>query len=365
MDRHTHHEPMLAPSADRGANQAYAPGAESGGRAARAPSSYGLDQHLVKPEVTRDEVVRGERVVAMPSRPEHGDRHFGLDYVLGAHIKREYVGSTDLITRFGPKSDFATDTCIRKTGKNPKTGERYLEEVAFEVVHTQTARDIQVRAEDVTARGVRRFFAIFVKKGEVAEWSAKRGEMVALDPEGEIADRTLATPVRVRALLDAAEADNGVARALLAKNNPVLRVEQERARGEGLLEGVAKGLQEGVAKGLQEGVAKGLQEGVAKGLLEGVAKGLQEGVAKGLQEGVAKGLQEGVAKGLQEGVAKGQLEGKASAVIAVMEARGLDPDPQICRTIRACTDERKLDGWLRKAATASSATSVVRVSRRG
>jgi hypothetical protein len=340
MDRHAHHEPMLAPSADRGADRAYAPGAESGERSARAPSAYGLDQHLVKPEVTRDEVVRGERMVAMPSRPEHGDRHFGLDYVLGAHIRREYVGSTDLITRFSAGSDFATDTCIRKTGKNPKTGERYLEEVAFEVVHTQTAKDIHERAEDVTTRGVRRFFAIFVKKGQVAEWSAKEGAFVVLDPEGEIADRTLATPVRVRALLDAAEADNGVARALLAKNNPVLRAEQERKREEGL------------------------QEGVAKGLQEGVAKGLQEGVAKGLQEGVAKGLQEGVAKGLQEGVAKGLIEGKASAVIAVLEARGLEPDPEVRRTIRACADVRKLDAWLRRAATASSANAVLKARRR-
>ncbi len=329
MDRHTHHEPMLAPSADRGGSRAYAPGADSGGRSARAPSSFGLDDHLVEPEVTRDEVVRGERVVAMPSLPEHGDRHFELDYVLGAHIKRTYVGSTDLLTRFSEGSNFASDTCIRKTGTNPKTGERYLEEVAFEVVHKQTMKDIEVRAEDMTARGVRRFFAIFVKKGQVAEWSAKRGELVTLDLDGEIADRAFATPVRVRELLDAAEADNGVARALLAKNNPVLHAERERMR----------------EQGLQEGVAKGLQEGVAKGLQEGVAKGLQEGVAKGLQEGL--------------------LEAKASAVIAVLEARGLHPTPEICAKIRACTDARKLDDWLRKAATATSADAVLRTRQRG
>lgn len=198
------------------------------------PSWPKLDEHLVKPEVTRDEMVRGERVVAMPARPEHGDRHFGLDYVLGAHIRSGYVGSSDLLTRFGEQSDFATDTCIRKAGKNPATGERYLEEVAFEVVHTQSAKSIRTRAEDISKRGVRRFFAVFVKRGEVAEWSANDKAFVTLDPDGTIDDPTLATPVPVRALLDAIEADNGVARALLAKNNPVLEAELGRLREEAL-----------------------------------------------------------------------------------------------------------------------------------
>lgn len=304
MDRHSHREPMLAPSANGASVRAYAPGAGSRPPAGSWPK---LDDHLVEPEVTRDEVVRGERMVAMPSLPEHGDRHFSLDYVLGAHLKRDYVGSTDLITRFGGKSDFATDTCIRKTGKNPRTGERYLEEVAFEVIHTQSDKEVRTRAEDISARGVRRFFAIFVKKGVVAEWLAKQKSFAPLDLDGEISDRTLATPVRVRALLDAVEADNGVARALLAKNNPVLEAEQKRLREQGLEEGRAKGVEEGVLKGREVGL----------------------------------------------------LEGKASAVIAVLVARGQSISPDLRRTILACTDERTLDAWLRKAATASSADELL------
>ncbi len=265
--------------------------------------------------MTRDEVVRGERMVAMPSLPEHGDRHFSLDYVLGAHVKRDYVGSTDLITRFGGKSDFATDTCIRKTGKNPRTGERYLEEVAFEVVHTQSDKEVRTRAEDISARGVRRFFAIFVKKGVVAEWLAKQKTFAPLDLDGEISDRTLATPVRVRALLDAVEADNGVARALLAKNNPVLEAEQKRLHEQGLEEGRVRGVEEGRAKGVEEGVLKGREVGL--------------------------------------------LEGKASAVIAVLVARGQSISPDLRKAILACTDERTIDAWLRKAATASSADELL------
>jgi hypothetical protein len=93
-----------------------------------------LDDHLVVPEVTRDEVIKGRRVVAMPAAPPHGDQHFRLDYVVAAHVAPGYEGSTDLLTRMGKKSDFATDACIRKTGTDPATGTRYLEEIAFEVV---------------------------------------------------------------------------------------------------------------------------------------------------------------------------------------------------------------------------------------
>ncbi len=200
-----------------------------------------LDERLVQPE-TREQVVRGRRVVAMPSLPPHGDRHFRLDYVLGAHLKEGYIGSTDLLTRAGPGSDFATDTCIRREGIDPSTDTRYLEELAFEVVNEQSMRDITEQAEDLTARGVRRVIAIFVKKGEVREWSASKGDWTVLDPKGTISDSTLARPLRVKDLLDAAEADNAVARALLAKNNPVLHEanarSEERGHKKGLLTAV-------------------------------------------------------------------------------------------------------------------------------
>ena len=44
-----------------------------------------IDARLVPPE-TREQLVRGRRVVAMPANPPHGDRHFKLDYVIGAHV---------------------------------------------------------------------------------------------------------------------------------------------------------------------------------------------------------------------------------------------------------------------------------------
>jgi len=210
------------------------------------------DDHLVTPEVTRDELIRGRRVVAMPALPPHADQQFGLGYVIGAHVKPGFTGSAELLTRVSEGSDFATDVCVRKSGTNPETGARYLEELAFEVVNEQSLRDITEKAEDLTRRGVRRVIAIFVKKGEVCEWVS--GAFRRLDPEAILADPTLARPLRVRALIDAAEADDAVAQALLAKHNPVLVKSRTEAEAKALAAGEAKGLAAGEAKGLRAAV---------------------------------------------------------------------------------------------------------------
>lgn len=230
-----------------------APGsAGAGGAALRLPGSQDvprIDERLVEPE-TREEIVRGRRVLAMPAHPPHGDRHFELDYVIRACLREGYIGSTDLLTRSSVSSDFATDTCVRRAGIDPRTGTRYLEELAFEIVNEQSLRDITERAEDLTARGVRRVIAIFVQKGEVSEWSVKDGTWRKLDPDAPFSDPTLLRPLRVRELLDAAEADNAVALALVTKGNPVLIKMQEESRAEGRKEG----RKEGEATGLRAAV---------------------------------------------------------------------------------------------------------------
>jgi hypothetical protein len=247
---------LLAPPPTGSAAVAYFPGGGS-----RPPSSRAdlpsLDEHVVKPE-TREEMVRGRRVLAMPAKPEHGDQHFKLDYVIGAHVKEGYVGSTDMLTRLSHGSDFATDTCVRRQGKDEKTGERYLEELAFEVVNEQSLRDMTARAEDLTARGVRRVVAIFVKEGEVREWSTAAGSFQRLDPQGTFSDPVLARPLHVKDLIDAAEADNAVARALLAKNNRVLVEMQQESRRDG----IAEGRRDGIAEGRRDGIAEGRREAI-------------------------------------------------------------------------------------------------------
>lgn len=254
------------------AGMLFAPGSGSSAAALRFPSARAfppVDEHLVKPE-TREEMVRGRRVLAMPANPEHGDRHFELDYVIRAYVKEGYVGSTDLLTRASESSNFATDTCVRKKGDDPKTGRRYLEELAFEVVNEQSRSDMIERAEDLTARGVRRMVAIFVKKGEVCEWSPSKGEWKKLDLASTFSDPTLARPLQVSELLDAAGADNAVARALLAKDIPVLVEAKAESRKQGLDEGRREGRLEGRDAGQREGRDAGQRDGLRDGLRQGI-----------------------------------------------------------------------------------------------
>lgn len=221
-----------------------APGAASGASALRLPgerSSPAVDDHLVKPEITRDEVVRGVRMIASPASPPHGDQHHRLGYVVEAHLRPGYVGSTDLLTRWNKGSDFASDTSIRKAGVDPATGRRFLEEVAFEIVSTQSLAQAAIRAEDMAVRGVRRIFAILTKKGQVREWSQRLRAFQPVDPGSSIRDETLARPLPVKALLDAAVASREVVRALEAKGEPEIAAIKARGEARGRAEGEATG----------------------------------------------------------------------------------------------------------------------------
>jgi hypothetical protein len=208
----------------------------------RRPPFPRVDDQLVRPE-TREELVRGRAVVATPAKEPHAERHYELDYLTRGVLAPGYVGATDLLTRAGPQSDFATDTCIRREGIDPDTGARYLEELAFEIVNEQSLRDVTERAEDLSARGVRRIIAIFVKQDEVREWSVERGDWVVLDPSAALEDRTLSQPIPIRALLDGAEADNAVVRALRAKQNPELVAIEAAAAREGAAQASRKAVE--------------------------------------------------------------------------------------------------------------------------
>jgi hypothetical protein len=274
-----------------------APGA-SGASALHLPGRADfprLDEHLVVPEVTRDEIIKGRRVVAMPADAPHGDQHFRLDYVVGAHVAPGYEGSTELLTRVGKHSDFASDACIRKAGNDPATGSRYLEEVAFEVVSTQSEGDVTEKAEEMHERGVRRIFAIFVKgPRRVCEWSPKSRRWTPLDAGARIEDPCLVTPLAASALLDAALADNAVVEALIAKNNPVY--------------------------------------------LERVAAAKADGKA--------------------EGRAEGEVKGTAEAILRVLEARGVAVSQAQREEILRCSDLARLSRWVVRASLATSSEEV-------
>jgi hypothetical protein len=71
-----------------------------------------LDARLVTPE-TRDEMVQGQRVKALPALAPYADRHCELDYVVRATVAPGYAASADMLTRVEERSDFATDTSMR------------------------------------------------------------------------------------------------------------------------------------------------------------------------------------------------------------------------------------------------------------
>jgi hypothetical protein len=205
------------------------------------PPPY-VDTRLVRPE-TREEMLDGRLIEAAPANPEHGDEHTLLDRVLGTHAAPDRTPSTDLLTRADEGSDFATDLSIRRSGIDPRTGSRYLEELAFEVVDEQSMPFMIARARKLSACGVRRIFAIFVKKHEVGEWSPDQNRFVPLALDGTIEDRTLVCPVPVRALFDPAAADAALVDALEAKQTPRLTEKLAKSREEGRAEALVTAIE--------------------------------------------------------------------------------------------------------------------------
>jgi hypothetical protein len=187
-------------SEDRPGYSLKAPGAS--GRSLHLPGRGPfppVDEHLVEPEVTRDEIIGGRRVVAFPAEAPHADQHGDLQYVLRAHIAPGYVASVDLLTRFDQKSDFASDACVRRAGVDSQTGKRYLEEIAFEVVSEQKEQNVSEKVPRMHRRGVRRIFAIFIKSRQVCEWSTGgQGSWQPLGLDSSIEDPCLAKPLAER-----------------------------------------------------------------------------------------------------------------------------------------------------------------------
>ncbi|WP_282701107.1 hypothetical protein [Streptomyces sp. CC219B] len=60
-------------------------------------------------------------------------------------------------------------------------------------------------------------------------------------------------------------------------------------------------------------------------------------------------------KAYTEGEAKGEVNGKVRAVLAVLEARDIPVSDDIRERVTTCTDINRIDGWLRRAVTATRA----------
>jgi len=209
----------------------------------RSPSSSWpqVSDYTVEPESGK-EMFNGEVREALPAGPLHSRQHCRVDFVLSAYVAPGYGADTDLLTRQAAEHNFASDTCIRRNGIDPDTGDRYLEELAVEIKSTQRIGALEQRARVMAERGVRRIFAIPVRgddagrdvvAGPVVEWMAAEERWRIYGNDERIEDSCLSAPLPVRALLDAAAADDAVVQALLYKGNPtLLGYGDERAREE-------------------------------------------------------------------------------------------------------------------------------------
>ena len=255
----------------------HAPGSVSSG-AMRLPGHMGEgdpshridpDDHLVEPE-SRQEVIDGRIIEVSPARPGHGDTHCRLDTAIHSGVAQGYVASSDLLTRRDRENDFATDTCVRKAGIDPDSGYRYLEELSFEVFHTQSRSKACKRARYVIASGVRRIFGLFVDpvspaheaSSQVAitveEWSPDNDQWVVLDSGDYIDDPCLACPLPVASLMEATALDDAVVRMYIAKRNPVIEKLKTMSRTKGFRDGRDQGLRDGRNQGFLDGKRKAL-----------------------------------------------------------------------------------------------------------
>lgn len=260
------------------------------------------DDRLVMPECGY-EIVGGEVVAVSPAHEPHGSQHSKLSALLEAYCAAGYNAASDMLTRAGQKEDFAPDGCIYPIARDEQTGGRRLEELAFEVVVTESVAHAGRKAASLVARGVRRVFAIDVDRGRALEWSRALASWEILGADAVIEDRALVHGLAVRDLVSAGSADDAVARALLAKRNPVLETAVEAGRAEGR------------------------------------------------------------EAGREEGREAGHAEGRASAVVAVLVARGLPPSPDERALILATADDDVLARWLADVATCTSVAALLDAAR--
>ena len=216
-----------------------------------------IEDRLVEPE-TRYEMLDGELVYVSPADRPHGRRHAKILALLEAYAASGFEVSCDLLTRTSQVDDVAPDASVYPEAPDPRTGGRQLEQLAFEVVSTESLSHASRKARKLTRRGVRRVFAIDIKRSRVLEWLAPLGAWQALAVRGHIEDAALALPLPIEAMLDAARADDALARALVARHNPVIEAVRAGDRAAGKAEGLRRGKAQGIREGLRRGKAEGI-----------------------------------------------------------------------------------------------------------
>jgi Uma2 family endonuclease len=280
-----------------------------------------VDARLAVPD-TRYEILDGVVTYVSPADAPHGTRHPKLAALLEAHVGPAFDVAVDMLTRTSRRSDFAPDASVFPVARDPRTGGRQLEHLAFELVSTQTLRRAGAKAAELVARGVRRVFAIDVVRDRALEWSARQGDWQPVDPRTRIEDVVFAVPLPIGALLRSAKADDAVARALIQKRNPVIKAV------------------------------------VAAGRRKGRAEGKRAGLAAGKRAGLAAGKRAGLAAGKRAGLAAGVIVARRAAVLEVLIARGMVLAARQRARIREESDPARLARWLVGAATCDSVAAM-------
>jgi Uma2 family endonuclease len=276
-----------------------------------------IDDRLVEPE-TPYEMLDGELVYVSPADPPHAELHVQLAALIEAHTGPAFQAAADLLTRTSKVDDIAPDVSVYPAAPHPETGRRQLEQLAFEILGKGSRRRAARKAAKLSGRGVRRVFGIDVKRSLVLEWSTELDGWRQLDASGYIEDPALEVALPIEAILHAAKADDAIARALLARHNPVLEARLAERHDEGVREGLARGVEQGLARGVEQGLARGVEQGLARGVAH-----------------AARAL--------------------AEAVLAVLAARGIAVGEAERARIMDERDLARLERWLIGAATCSDA----------
>ena len=198
-----------------------------------------IDDRLALPEAGY-EIIDGVVTFVAPADPPHAERHVTISVLLATHARDDFKVAIDMLTRTSKLDDIAPDVSVFPRAPDPVTGRRSLEQLAFEIVSTESMSHATTKAAKLAGRGVRRVFAIDIQRARVVEWSRELASWTVLDVGGRIEDPALAVPVSVGALLEAASTDDEVARALLAKRNPVIETLKAEIRAEGQVEVLAR-----------------------------------------------------------------------------------------------------------------------------
>jgi hypothetical protein len=202
-----------------------------------------VDVRLVAPE-TRYEIIDGELTYVSPADPPHASRHSKISAILEACVAPGYDVTSDMLTRTSELGDMAPDASIYPLAPDPETGGRQIERLAFEVVSTERIGAAERKAERLAERGVGRVFAVDVVRQRVLEWHSGTAGWGVLPGDGVIVDPALACPLVVGDLL-AASVEDAMARALLAKDNPILTDALRGRHAEGVEAGREEGRREG------------------------------------------------------------------------------------------------------------------------